>query len=517
MRKNRKRLAASLLTVAMTIVLAGCGGSNGNNGGNTGENAASETTGDTGNASSSKLEPVELSMVFPGPGEPKDWQAVTDAINKITKEKINATVKLTMIGWAAWTQQTTLMLSGNEKIDLILSGLGTYSQNVARGQYIELDDLLAKEGQGVKQALDDLDPAFLNAVKIKGKAYAVPSIRDLAADYGITMRKDLVDKYNIDITKIKSYDDLDAIFKTIKDNEPNMIPTVKYGETIIDTHLNYYRDALDDGFGVLPGLDNGMKVVDYYETPEYKKLLDTVRRWYTAGYIAKDAATSTETQYNLVKAGKAFSFMSHMKPGIAEQESRTTGVEMVSAHFLPATTATGNITSIMWSIARNSKNPERAMMLLNLIYTDKDLINLFDWGIEGKHYAKTSEDNIIEFPQGTDASSNGYNLNMGWMFGNQMLSYIFKGDNPNLWKDLAAFNKSSKKSKALGFNYNSEPVKTEVAAVRNVYDQYRKALETGTVDPEVELPKYIKALKAAGIDKIVAEKQKQLDEWVKTK
>ena len=33
------------------------------------------------------------------------------------------------------------------------------------------------------------------------------------------------------------------------------------------------------------------------------------------------------------------------------------------------------------------------------------------------------------------------------------------------------------------------------------------------VDPEVELPKFISKLKVAGIDDIIAEAQKQFDEW----
>ncbi|MBD2866944.1 ABC transporter substrate-binding protein [Paenibacillus arenilitoris] len=515
MKKGKKTAFVLLaLVLALTAVLAGCSGSSSGGGSGSGEssgNAAANAGKEGGEASG--LKPVELVMVFAGPGEPRDFKEIEAAINKVTQAKINATVKLQMIGWAAWQQQTTLMLAGNEQVDLILSGLGTYSQTVARGQYLAMDDMLEMEGAGVKQALDDLDPAFLNAVKIGGNVYAVPSIRDLAANYGVTMRRDLVDKYNIDLDAIKTYDDLDAVFQTIKDNEPDMIPLVKYGNTIFDTHLNYYRDSLDDGFGTLPGLDNDLKVVNYFETPEYMDLLRIARRWYENGYVAKDIATSTETQYNLVKSGKAFAWLSHMKPGYQAQESKIVGMEMVSKELLPPTTATGNITSIMWSIARNSKDPQRAMMLLNLMYTDPELINLFDWGIEGKHYAKTDDPNVIDYPQGVDPANSGYNLNMGWMFGNQFLSYTWKGDSPTLWEELAEFNRVSKKSKALGFTYDSEPVKTEVAAVRNVFDQYYKALETGTVDPEVEHPKFIKAMKAAGIDKIIAEKQKQLDAW----
>ncbi|MGM0880766.1 MAG: ABC transporter substrate-binding protein [Bacillota bacterium] len=513
MTKNRNAAKSILLlALAFTMLITACsnGGNNGKNSTNSG-NAGTVADGENGNGSGA-LKPVELVMVFPVGGEPKDMKLISDEINKMTKEKINATVKLIPIGFGAWSQQKTLMMSGNEQVDLIVSGLGTYSQDVAKGQFLELDGYLAEQGQGVTEALDSLDPAFLNATRIDGKIYAVPSIRDLAADYGITMRKDLVDKYNIDTTAIKSLDDLDAVFKIIKDNEPGIIPTVKYGLSILDIYVGSFFDTLGDGFGVLPGHDNGLKVVNMYETPEYAEMLNTVRRWNQAGYIAKDAATSTETQYNLVKSGKAFSFISHMKPGIETQESRTTGKEMVSIHFRPAVTATSNITSIMWSLARSSKDPERAMMLLNMMYTDKDFINLLDYGIEDKHYVKVS-DNVIDYPQGVDATNSGYNLQMGWMFGNQSLSHIWNGDDPELWNQLAEFNKNAIKSKALGFTFNADAVKTEIAAVTNVQNQYKIALETGTVDPVAKLPEFIKQLKTAGIDKIIAEKQKQLDAW----
>jgi putative aldouronate transport system substrate-binding protein len=97
--------------------------------------------------------------------------------------------------------------------------------------------------------------------------------------------------------------------------------------------------------------------------------------------------------------------------------------------------------------------------------------------------------------------------------GNQFLTYTWKGDSKNLWNDMDGFNKSAVKSKALGFTFDSTSVKTEVAAVTNVTNQYALGLETGTLDPEKVLPQFISKLKGAGIDKIVAEKQKQLDTW----
>lgn len=38
-------------------------------------------------------------------------------------------------------------------------------------------------------------------------------------------------------------------------------------------------------------------------------------------------------------------------------------------------------------------------------------------------------------------------------------------------------------------------------------------LNTGSVDPKVEIPNFVAKLKAAGLDKIIAAKQTQLDAW----
>jgi putative aldouronate transport system substrate-binding protein len=163
------------------------------------------------------------------------------------------------------------------------------------------------------------------------------------------------------------------------------------------------------------------------------------------------------------------------------------------------------------SISKNSEDPEKAMQYMNLLYSDKDLINLFTNGIEGKHYVKTS-DNMIAKPDGV--TETGYMFNQ-WEVGNNFLSSIWKGEDPQIWDKMKEFNKSAVRSNAMGFTFNAVPVKTEIAAVSNVINQYRIGLETGMLDQADNLPEFNAKLKTAGLDKIIAEKQKQLDAWVK--
>jgi putative aldouronate transport system substrate-binding protein len=181
----------------------------------------------------------------------------------------------------------------------------------------------------------------------------------------------------------------------------------------------------------------------------------------------------------------------------------------------PAISNTNGPDCFMWAIPSYSKNGKQAMQMLNLMYSDKDLFNLLNWGIEGKHYVKTA-DGLIDFPQGVNSSNSGYPVFSSFMWGNQLLSYVFKGDSPKLYDEYAELNKTAIKSKGLGFIYDAGSKKTENAACLNVWQQYDKSLGVGAVDPNKVLPVFINKLKAAGVDKIIADKQQQFDEWLKT-
>ncbi|OCT15157.1 hypothetical protein A8709_13710 [Paenibacillus pectinilyticus] len=503
MEKKWKKLSGVLsIVLVSTTLLSACGSS----GSDDGKKTAAAT--DSNKPANSK--PYALTMAYLQLNDMPDTDQVADAISKITKEKINATVKLVPINASAWAQQTNLMLAGNEKLDLMVSSsVFNYGSQVAKGQLEPLDDLLKKYGKGI---VDTVGMDVINGTKIDGKPYAVPSMKDLAADYGLIMRKDLVDKYKIDLSKIKTWADLEPVFQTIKDNEPGMAPLVQQtNSNLPGTNMyNGIVDTLGDRLGVLADPGNSTKIVNLFETKEFTDAIALARKWYQAGYIMKDIATSQETGASLVKAGKAFSYTSNMKPGFEAQESNLTGKEMVAVRLTKPLKTTSYLTSFMMSITKNSEDPERAMQFMNLMYTDKDIANLISLGIEGKHYVKKS-DNIITLPSGVTKS--GYQFNQ-WELGNNFLTYIWEGTDPKTWELMKKHNDSAVASKAVGFTFNVEPVKTEIAAATNVINQYRVGLESGTLDPALTA-EFNTKLKSAGLDKILTEKQKQFDTWSK--
>ncbi len=76
-------------------------------------------------------------------------------------------------------------------------------------------------------------------------------------------------------------------------------------------------------------------------------------------------------------------------------------------------------------------------------------------------------------------------------------------------------NRSATPSVVLGFSFNSEPVKTELAQLAAVGAELGKPIGNGLVDAGESLPALIKAHKDAGSDKVLAEVQRQVDEWAK--
>src|SRR5690242_2628949 len=157
MGKLKKSLNVVFVTgMAASIVLAGC--SKDTSSSNSGTNAKTDA-------------PYEITVAFPVHGSSDGIQEVQDEINKITKKKINATVKFDTTSFAAWPQQFNLKLVGGEKVDLIWTSGKYLGSAVSKNLLVPLDDLLKKDGQDITKTVV---PDYLKAGSLNGKIYGVP-------------------------------------------------------------------------------------------------------------------------------------------------------------------------------------------------------------------------------------------------------------------------------------------------------------------------------------------------------
>jgi putative aldouronate transport system substrate-binding protein len=457
---------------------------------------------------------TQLTMAFFSGARLEDMALVTEELNKITREKAGVELTLLPIDWSAWDQQINLMISGGEKLDLLPVLGENYATTIGQGKLMPMDEYMTSAaGQRLAAKIGQ---TYMTASMADGKLYGVPSLRDMVRSYGLCMRKDLVEKYNIDLTKLNTIEDIDAMFAKVKAGEPDMYMVFPQGNWHgLVFQLFNDRDPLGDDLGVLLNMgQDDLKVQDLYASEAYAKYVRKIREWYQKGYIPQDAMTTPDGGNAMIGNGTLFASAANLKPGYAGETAMTMTYELVQADFIPPFVTTRTVTSLMWTIPVTCANPEKAVEVLDILFNDPAYINLIDWGIEGKHYVKAPGfDNVVTYPAGITWDNTGWDMGAGWIFGDQLSSYVFEGNPPDLYQQLDAFNKSGLVSKALGFQYDSTAVKTAVASVNNTIEQYRLALEYGVVDPDVNLPRFVQALKNAGIDEIIAEKQRQLDAW----
>lgn len=248
------------------------------------------------------------------------------------------------------------------------------------------------------------------------------------------------------------------------------------------------------------------KVVSILETPELKESLKTMRKYYQAGYIDPEVATTTETS-DLTKTGNWFVDRPTTQPFADNLWTASLGYPVISTPATDPIIYNWSVMGSLQAISANSKHPVEAMKFLNLLNTDAYLRNLVDSGIEGVHYEKVGDNVARNLDKAKDYDMPSFAI------GNMMLNYLAEGDPADKWEGFRKFNEEGVPAPLLGFNFDASDVLPELAALNNAKDQFWAPLMTGSVDPDKYLPKAIEQLKAAGLDKIIEEAQKQLDEW----
>lgn len=510
----KKKWIAVLLTVSMAAgILTGCGsgakggkqqaaGTESGTGGNTAENAVEEKK--NGDVVTLKV----AAMAF------NDQSLVEDverAANEILKDK-GVALDITFINIGSWQQQTNLLLTGGSDTVDILPWYGTpLATYVNNGQALELDELLDRYGEGIKKEIPE---DMLELGRVDENIYGIYTDREVANSYGIWMRKDILEETGIDPAGIKTLEDCTALFAKVKELHPDM-ECLSGGQAGTLQTNTWGWDQISDANNLGVMLDNGQsgEIVNLYESGEYEDYVRLMRKWYEAGYISPDVLSKSDDPSVIMRAGKLFSALSHLKPLFGEQQARITGCEIEVIELRPASLQTQTVQGMMWGISASTKHPEEAMILLNEMYTNPQLANILINGIEGKSYTYTDDGKkMINFPEGVNASNTPYTA-QSWIWPNAFETPVWEPYPEDYWKQIEDFNNTALHSKALGFVPDTSEITNEITACTNVVAKYNPSLMAGAVDVDESLAQFREELKTAGIDKIIETKSKQYEEW----
>lgn len=512
----KKKILSVILAACLGVsLLVGCGGGEGSTNASTdgstggGTNEGSSSGGGEESADNSG-ESVELKMIMVSVGfNLEDAEAVEEKLNEYIQPKIHATVDIEWLDMGEYINQMNLKLTGGETID-IMPTFGTMLSSLYGQEFLtDMSGLIQEYGQDIVAAVGE---DYLKAGEIDGKLYSVPVMTAFAKENCLIYRTDIAEECGVDLSSVKEVSDLTPILAQIHEKHPEY--TLIVANSNSESMLREWAwDGLGDEYGVLMDPTNSTTIANLYETEEYKEYVTLMHEWYEAGYIMTDAATTSDNLTTIFDSGTAFGTIAKNYPGNVESKFGMSQYEFAAIPLGEPFASTNQVTDNVMTIPVNAAHPEKAMEFLNLLYSDATVQNYMCYGIEGQNYRVVDEEKgIVDYLEGENMMTCKY-VNK-YLVGNPLIAYTEAISPEGIHETLIDYNLNANRSKALGFSYNSANVSNEISALSNVCSKYRRGLECGSLDPETELPKFIQELKAAGIDKVVEEKQTQLDAWL---
>lgn len=457
---------------------------------------ASIFAGCSSTATSKKSDVVTLKWYTIG-AEPKDLQLVEDEANKYLEEKIGVNIDMNFIDYGEYSQKLGVIINSGEAYDLAFtcSWAGDYLGNARKGAFLDLTPYLDNIGSEMKEAIDD---RFWSGAEVDGGIYAVPNQKEICTAPMWVFTKEYVDKYNIPYTELHSLEDLEPWLKLIKENEPDVTPLyITKGFS-----APQYFEQLVDPVGI-EYEDDSLVVKNMFETDKMKSTLETLRKYYQAGYINADSATAQDD-----KSVKRFVTKGDGQPYAEVLWSKDLKYDVVASQITDSYITNASTTGSMIAVSKNSKNPDKAVEFLNLLNTDEYIRNLLNYGIEGTHYESVNDKQIKLTDKASDYSVGYYTL------GNLFITKVLDNEPETKWDEFQEFNDAAKESAVLGFKFDTSKVTNEIAAINNVLEEFKSTIYSGSVDIDEYLDKLNKKLKDQGIDRVIEEMQTQLDAWL---
>ena len=444
-----------------------------------------------------------------------DLQKVADAVSAITLPEINCTVKIENIPISDHATRISLMSAQNDQLDIINTGRTvSLSEMVADGTLLPLDDLLTSHGSALLEKAGDL----IKADMIDDHIYSVPANLYCGGNSGFLYNKDMADRYNIHLSETMSVEEIEAIAEALHqhgkyllsqgDGSDNPILLGTFFPSVVPVGSSMYAN------GVSVSGDSGTDIVNVFETEEYLAYCQLLRRWQQNGWLPADSLTSGLLVNQLFQNEEIFMTWLTANPVEEALQAKNYGFQVDMFTTTSQTPLrTSQVQEDGWGISSTSRNPEKAMEFLNLMYSNSEISNLLMNGIEGQEYQKVS-DRIATYPDNVSADNIGYSRYFS-VFGDFMDIYQWQPVTEDFYQDLKDFRDNITVSPLLGYTFDVSPVASEYAAVMRVLSEYLPPLECGMIaDVEGAVKNMNVLLSDAGINQIIEENQRQLDLWL---
>ncbi|WP_042168023.1 DUF3502 domain-containing protein [Paenibacillus gorillae] len=392
-----------------------------------------------------------------------------------------------------------------KQVDLLNTGSGSYDVNIrtypeaVRDGLLEpLDEYLqTKDG---KLLYDHILPSSWEMVTLDRHIYGIHPMPTAAANLYLFTNKRIQEKYKITLPEhISGLDELQsALTLAAEESKQDQKFVPLYIWLGSGKEMSGYDFLGSSGIAVRHTESGAPLAFNPYAEPNVQQLLQTLSAYKEADYTKEGQA------FEEVLKGNFFAFVTYAYPSTYHDGKLQLGITDpildVNAHLLQDGMNFQAVNGIN-GVASWSTHKKEAFQLLTLVNTNSELSNLLRHGFK-KADGKPQFKDMEEMMRGIASPSNNLiTAPVGLETTNKLNDY----------RDYAA---SFSMSPAAGFTLDESKIKADLAAIGEINRKY-EALWTGSKDAGAELVKANQELKAAHIDQVLIEVNKQLDSWWK--
>ncbi|OAS88270.1 extracellular solute-binding protein [Metabacillus litoralis] len=523
MLKMRKFLVL-FLVMLLSFTLVACNGSSKTSSENSKSDPSTKVN-ENGEIDTSEF--VTITMMTLG-DKPTNGQLekVMEQVNAKLKEKANAHLEIKWIEWADYMTKYNLTLASGEPVDLIITATDWLDAwgNAQKGAFMDITELLPTYAP---QTWGEVSEENWEQTKYEDKIVMIPEDSYTQwVNHGFFYRTDWAKEFGI-TEPIKDFETLGEYFQGIVDNKPGVIPWDTPG-TNVTTAWGYttsYSDAIElpIATGVFPiywaqSYDEAYNVMSPVFEDTFVDYAKLMKDWADKGYWRADVLNYKGDTRALFQAGKTGADQHHTETfsGLRTQmdlKQPGSEIDMFAWSDTRDNLISMSVTHGATAVGAHSENPERALMVYDLLRNDEEIYKLFNYGIEGVQYEIADGKRVR--PEGYDETKDSFASNF---WGGRVDK--FEIPSSDKWEGVsemyAEYDKIKKPYPYGRFVFDSTPVEAELAALSQVTAQMVPAIAFGKAgDPEKAVKDLRNRLEAAGYEKVLKEIQKQMDEYKK--
>lgn len=523
----KKALALLLACLLMVSVFAACGQEESSSSsaastssaaetseesaGESEESAAEESSEETSSEAATG-ETVTFNFVVPG-DEPQDYdRGIADVNEKLAADGVGIEVEMTYIPWDVWDQRINLMLSTGENFDCfqVMSDRVTLTSYASRGALADITDAMEQYGENIVANTPELG---MTNCQVGGVQYGIPAYWLEPVLREATIRQDLLDANNLEMPT--SFEELTEAYQVVMDNWTGD-GTPYFCRMANDDKRAYFFAPSDPNFVLYEDVvyvNQDGTIMNYYETEAFEESCRNAKEWYDRGFINPDILTLTSDQVsNQRELGNWFvddgtpgsiTLMAQNVPGLEPDDIVWYNYIGDADPIRPYGTKNLN------AVPLASEHPEAAVKFFNWLYASQENYDLFCYGTEGVDY-ELGEDHT--YTTILDPETNQVPFSVAtWMVGNLNYSYWDATVPPDQNQHLNVVDETAVDGIAANLTFDASPVQTQLADVQTVISSTLLPMAWGITDYDSGIDAALEQLKAAGVDDVIAEFQKQLE------